>query len=77
MKGTVKWYNSEKGFGFIKGEDDQEHFVHYSKLPQGQSNIREEDNLQVEFDSVKTDRGLQAENVKFVESSQEDSNDEN
>ena len=75
MKGTFKWYNSEKGFGFIKGEDENEHFVHYSKLPQGQSNIREEDNIQVEFDSVKTDRGPQAENVKFVKS-EEDSQEE-
>lgn len=71
MKGTVKWYNSEKGFGFIKGEDGQEHFVHYSKLPQGQRNIREEDNIEVEFDSVKTDRGLQAENVNILEAAGE------
>ena len=70
LKSTVKWYNSEKGFGFIKGEDNQEHFVHYSELPQGQSNIREEDNLEVEFESIKTDRGVQAKNVKMLESAE-------
>jgi len=37
MKGTVKWYNIKKGYGFIKGEDDQEYFIHYSALPCGKA----------------------------------------
>ena len=70
MKGTVKWYNKEKGFGFISTED-KEVFVHYSQLPQGQENIKEEDKIQVEFDIVGTDRGDQAQNVKFLDASEE------
>jgi hypothetical protein len=35
MKGTVKWYNSMKGFGFIRGEDGKDVFVHSSVLPPG------------------------------------------
>lgn len=65
MEGTVKWYNQEKGFGFIKGEDGNEHFVHYSKLPEGQGNIREEDEVKVEFDTVQTEKGSQADNVEI------------
>ena len=32
MKGTVNWFNVRKGFGFIKGEDDKDYFVHYSGI---------------------------------------------
>lgn len=67
MEGVFKWYNSEKGFGFIKAEE-KEYFVHYSQLPQGQANIKEEDAVKVEFDAVDTDRGVQAQNIKFLNS---------
>ena len=60
MKGTVKWFNEGKGFGFIAGEDDQEYFVHISALGEGVS-IREGDS--VEFEPSKNERGLQATNV--------------
>ena len=57
-KGTVKFFNSEKGFGFIKAEDGQEIFVHASGLV---DNIRENDH--VKFDTIEGKRGLNAVNV--------------
>jgi len=66
MKGTFKWYNREKGFGFIIGEDSKDYFVHYSALPDGQENIKEEDKITVTFEVKDTDRGTQAQNVVFT-----------
>jgi len=61
-KGTVKFFNSEKGFGFIKQEDsDQDIFVHKSGLI---DDIREDD--KVEFDVEQGQKGLNAVNVKVV-----------
>jgi len=60
MKGTVKWFNERKGYGFIAGEDDQEYFVHMSALGEGVS-LREND--KVTFEPEKSDRGLQATKV--------------
>ena len=63
-KGTVKFFNSEKGFGFIKAEDGQEIFVHASGLV---DNIREND--QVKFDTIEGKRGLNAVNVSILSAS--------
>ncbi|MFW5704912.1 MAG: cold-shock protein [Nanoarchaeota archaeon] len=71
MKGQVKWYQKEKGYGFIVGEDDKDYFVHYTAMPQDQEEIREEDNVNVTFDPKETDRGVQAQNVVFVEKKEE------
>lgn len=60
-KGTVKFFNEAKGFGFIKGDDGQELFVHSSEL---KSQIRENDT--VEFETKSTPKGLNAINVKLV-----------
>jgi len=60
MKGSVKFFNNMKGFGFIKGEDDKEYFVHQTGLKEGVS-ITENDN--VTFDVEEGDRGLKAVNV--------------
>jgi cold shock protein len=60
MKGTVKWFNEGKGYGFVEGEDEKEYFVHISALGEGVS-LREGDS--VNFEPSKTDRGLQATNV--------------
>ena len=60
MEGTVKWFNSRKGFGFIQGEDGQDYFVHLSSLSKG-TYVR--DNDRVSFESVETERGKQAKNV--------------
>ena len=63
MRGKVKWFNNEKGFGFIEnvttGEDI---FVHYSSiLSTGYKTLVE--GQYVEFELVRTDKGLQAKNV--------------
>jgi len=61
--GTVKWFNEKKGFGFIKQEDGQDLFVHYSSIDMpGFKNLVEGD--EVIFDIEETDRGFQAKNVK-------------
>lgn len=68
MKGTFKWYDKEKGYGFIVGEDSKDYFVHYTALPQEQGSIREEDKLSVSFEVVETQRGTQAQNIVFEKS---------
>jgi len=62
MKGTVKWYNDMKGFGFIAGEDGNEVFVHRTSVPAG-INLREGD--QVEYQIEDSDRGQRATNLKI------------
>ncbi len=62
MKGKVKWFNNDKGFGFIEYSDKEDIFVHYSAiLSQGFKTLVE--GQYVEFDLVRTDKGLQAKNV--------------
>lgn len=60
MKGTVKWFNSMKGFGFIRGEDGKDVYVHSSALPDGVA-INEE--APVEFEVEEAERGPRAKNV--------------
>lgn len=61
MKGTVKWYNTRKGFGFIEGEDGKDVFVHQSAVPMG--TFLNEGN-RVEFDIESTARGPKAVNIR-------------
>jgi CspA family cold shock protein len=61
MKGTVKFFNTQKGFGFIAADDGKEYFVHQTALPEG-VNLNEGD--PVEFDVEEGDRGPKAVNVK-------------
>lgn len=60
MKGTVKFFNNMKGFGFIAGEDGKEYFVHKTGLKEGVS-LNENDS--VEFKVEQGDRGPKAVNV--------------
>jgi CspA family cold shock protein len=60
-KGTVKFFNDSKGFGFITEDDNKEHFVHISGLI---DEIREGD--AVEFDLQEGKKGLNAVNVKVI-----------
>jgi CspA family cold shock protein len=60
--GTVKWFNSEKGFGFISVEGEEDVFVHFSAI-QGDGYKTLEEGQNVEFEVVQGARGLQAANV--------------
>ena len=62
-KGTVKWFNDQKGYGFITPEGEtQDIFVHYSAIEgEGFKSLKEGD--KVEFEFVEGDKGQQAEQV--------------
>ena len=61
MKGTVKFFNARKGFGFITAEDGKDYFVHKSALAEGVT-LNEGDT--VTFDVEQGDNGPKAANVK-------------
>ena len=62
MTGTVKWFNAEKGFGFIERADGDDVFVHFSAIQvDGFKSL--EDGQKVNFEITKGPRGLQAENI--------------
>ncbi len=63
-KGTVKWFNATKGFGFITTEENGDVFVHYTALEDNGDYRKLEENEIVEFDIVDGTKGLQAANVK-------------
>jgi cold shock protein len=63
--GTVKWFNPEKGFGFITPEEGPDVFVHFSAI-QGDGYRNLEENQKVEFDVSQGQKGLQANNVRVV-----------
>lgn len=62
QQGTVKWFNSEKGFGFIEVEGGNDVFVHFSAI-QSEGFKTLEEGQRVEFEIVEGDRGPQAANV--------------
>ncbi len=64
-EGTVKWFNAEKGFGFIERAEGDDVFVHYSAIQtQGYKSLDE--NQRVEFDVTQGPKGPQAENVRAI-----------
>ena len=65
MRGNVKWFNNEKGYGFIEYVDGEDIFVHYTAIKQNGYKTLNEGQL-VQFDLVKTEKGLQAVNVSSV-----------
>ena len=65
MTGTVKWFNSEKGYGFIEQDDGPDVFVHYSAISLEGFRTLEEGN-KVEFSVVEGDKGPQAAEVSLV-----------
>ncbi len=64
-RGTVKWFNDAKGFGFIQRQSGEDVFVHFSAI-QGDGFKSLAEGQAVEFDVTKGQKGLQAENVVKV-----------
>ena len=62
MQGTVKWFNPNKGYGFIEREGADDVFVHFSAI-QSDGFKTLDDGQEVEFDVVEGERGYQAANV--------------
>ncbi len=66
MQGKVKWFNPEKGYGFIEVEEGKDVFVHYSEIQEEGFKTLEE-GQEVEFEVVEGNRGPQAANVVKVQ----------
>jgi cold shock protein len=62
LKGKVKWFNAEKGYGFIKVEGGEDVFVHFSAI-QAEGFKTLEEGQEVEFEIIQGNRGPQAVNV--------------
>ena len=70
VTGEVKWFDSKKGFGFIKGPaEDRDIFVHYTHI-EGEGFRSLKDGELVEFELVESDKGLQAHHVKRASTKQ-------
>ena len=66
LKGKVKWFNNEKGYGFIESENLSDIFVHYSVIKKdGYKTLAEGDN--VFFKLIETPKGLQAQDVETLQ----------
>lgn len=65
MTGKVKWFNNEKGYGFIEYREGKDVFVHYSAIKQEGYKSLAEGN-EVRFDLIETAKGLQAKNVELI-----------
>jgi CspA family cold shock protein len=65
-KGTVKWFNAEKGYGFITPEEGEDLFVHYSEIQSGGFRSLEE-GAKVEFEVTQGKKGKQASSVTVIE----------
>ena len=62
MRGKIKWFNNDKGYGFIAYKENEDIFVHYSAIiKDGYKTLAEGD--EVEFNLIETAKGLQAQNV--------------
>jgi cold shock protein len=61
MKGTIKWYNARKGYGFVVGEDGKDIFLHRSSVP---AELRLNEGDKIEYEIEDSDRGPKAVNIK-------------
>ena len=65
LKGTVKWFNDDKGFGFISAEDGNDYFAHFSQInKEGFKTLQE--GAEVTFEITQGDKGPQAFNIETV-----------
>jgi len=65
LQAKVKWFNNEKGFGFIEYGGKEDIFIHYSNIEKDGYKTLKEGQL-VEFELVETEKGLQAKNIKPI-----------
>ncbi len=65
LNGTVKWFNDDKGFGFISAEDGNDYFAHFSQInKEGFKTLQE--GAEVTFEIIQGDKGPQASNIETV-----------
>lgn len=65
LTGKVKWFNSQKGYGFLTSDSGKDYFLHYSNIEmEGYKSLNEND--QVEFSVEATDKGEKAVNVRKI-----------
>lgn len=65
LKGKVKWFNGQKGYGFITGDDTKDYFLHFSEIQmEGYKTLNEGD--AVEFNTEPTEKGIKAIQVKKI-----------
>ena len=65
LKGTVKWFNDDKGFGFITAEDGNDYFAHFSQIKkEGFKTLQE--GAEVAFEITQGDKGPQAANIETI-----------
>jgi CspA family cold shock protein len=69
VNGTVKWFNSRKGYGFITTDEEQDVFIHYTEISVDNDNEFKTlyENDKVEFEITEGQKGPQASNVKVIE----------
>ncbi|MFZ7134197.1 MAG: cold-shock protein [Eubacteriales bacterium] len=65
MNGTVKWFNADKGYGFITGDDGKDVFAHYSQIVSNGFKTLQE-GQKVTFDVAQGPKGPQAENITVI-----------
>jgi len=64
MKGTVKWYNPKKCYGFVQGEDGKDVFIHRTAIPFWAITLRKGD--RIEYEVERSEKGLKAKDVKCM-----------
>ena len=65
-RGIIKWFNNEKGYGFINGNNNEDIFVHYTSIKiEGYRTL--EEGQEVSYQLIKTDKGLQAKDVESLQ----------